>query len=289
MKNKKPQFNSRDSFWDNNLINKINYYDYFQRLLEMSMSVFEWGGLPSSIDVRYLEMSLFYDGKVVFFFDEELGLYQCMRTMIGGTLSNYNIPNIREAYAPNGYRRKLDEKNSVLIFNNFTHTPSTAWCLDYARRLTNIDRTIDVNVNAQKTPLLILCSERQKMTMKQLYAKYEGNEPVIYGYDKLNTDGIKSVNTSAPYLCDRLFALKTDIWNEALTYIGVPNESENKKERLIVDEVKRSQGGVLASGYCKLEARRQACEQINEMFGLDITCNYRAGFDFETQRGNINE
>ena len=47
---------------------------------------------------------------------------------------------------------------------------------------------------------------------------------------------------------------------------------------MITDEVTRNQGGTIASRYSRLEARRQACEQINRMFGLDIECNYREDY-----------
>lgn len=272
---KRAKFNRKSDFWGNLGLNKISYLDYFERLVELSLSVFEWKNLPDTVDVRFLEMGLFRDGKMLFFKDEVTNEFYCMRTMIGGTMSNYNIPNQRTAYAPNGYQNKLDEKNSVIIFNNLTHTPSVLWCLDYARRLQNIDRTIDVNVNAQKTPVLILCNENQEYTMKQVYSKYEGNEPVIFGNDKFNDDNVTTLSTQAPFLCDRLYELKTSLWNEALTYIGIPNVTEEKKERLIVDEVKRSQGGAIASRFAKLGARQQACDEINRMFGLNISVDYR--------------
>ena len=40
----------------------------------------------------------------------------------------------------------------------------------------------------------------------------------------------------------------------------------------------RSQGGTIASRYSRLNARRQACEQINKMFDLNIDVEYRQDF-----------
>ena len=77
---------------------------------------------------------------------------------------------------------------------------------------------------------------------------------------------------------DKLYQLKTQYWNEALTYLGISNLNMQKKERLVSDEVSRSQGGVIASRYSRLEARRQAAQKINDMFGLNIEVDYREDF-----------
>ena len=86
---------------------------------------------------------------------------------------------------------------------------------------------------------------------------------------------MQALKTDAPYVSDKLYQLKTQIWNEALTYLGISNLSIQKKERLITDEAIRSQGGTIASRYSRLEARRKACEEINDMFGLNVSVDYR--------------
>ena len=110
--------------------------------------------------------------------------------------------------------------------------------------------------------------------------QYDGNVPFIFGDKNINPNSLKVLTTGAPYMCDKLYQLKTQIWNEALTYLGISNINIQKKERLITDEVTRNQGGVIASRYSRLESRRQACKQINDMFGLDMWCDYRE--DFQT-------
>ena len=148
----------------------------------------------------------------------------------------------------------------------------------FAERLYNIDRAIDVNANAQKTPVLITCEESQRLTMINLYKQFEGNEPFIFGNKALDVNGLKVLKTDAPFVCDKLYQLKTQYWNEALTYLGIANINTQKKERMITDEVARNQGGTIASRYSRLNARKQACEQINKMFGLNIDVEYREDF-----------
>ena len=148
--------------------------------------------------------------------------------------------------------------------------------VSFADRLGKIDEIIDININAQKTPILILADESKRLTMKNLYMKYDGNQPFIFGdRNDLNPNSIQALVTGAPYVADKLYELKQNIWNEVLTFLGVPNVQMNKKERLITDEVNRGLGGVFASRYSGLLSRRQACVQINEMFGLNISVEYR--------------
>lgn len=264
-------------FWESASLNNYTFMQYYNRLTELSISMFEWKNLPDTIDPRFLELVLFADGMSVFFEDETIG-FLSLRTMIGGQLNIYQIPTIRTAYASNGYNKILNEENSVIIFNNLLHTNSLLDVEQFAKRLYNLDRVIDVNANAQKTPVLISCDEQQRLTLKNVYMQYDGNMPVIYGDKNINPNSLKVLTTGAPYIADKIYTLKTQYWNEALTYLGISNVNITKRERLITDEVTRNQGGVIASRYSRLEARRQACEQINKMFGLDIWCDYREDY-----------
>lgn len=275
-------------FCESAYMNNRTYMQYYNRLTELALSMFEWKNLPETVDPRFLEMCLFSDGMCVFFQDEVLG-YLSLQCMIGGNLNVYRIPNERRAYATNGYNRDLDGTNSVIIFNNYLHTNSMLDVEMFSKRLYNLDRAIDVNANAQKTPVLIQCDESQRLTMKNLYKQYEGNEPFIFGSKGLDANGLKVLQTGAPYVADKLYELKTQLWNEALTYLGISNINTVKKERMITDEVTRNQGGVVASRYSRLESRRQACRQINEMFGLDIWVDYREDFQDIQEQKNENE
>lgn len=264
-------------FCESKYMNNRTYLQYYNRLTELAISMFEWKNLPDSIDERFLEMCLFHDGMCVFFKDEVLG-FLALQVTIGGQMNVYRIPTKRRAYAVNGYQMELDETNSVIIFNNYMHTNSMLDVEMFAKRLYDLDRSIDVNAKAQKTPILIQCDESQRLTMKNLYMQYDGNEPFIFGTKQLDPNGLKVLQTGAPYVADQLYELKTKYWNEALTYLGISNTNVTKKERMISDEVIRNMGGIIASRYSRLEARRQACKMINDMFGLDISVEYRADY-----------
>lgn len=277
------------AFWESAWTNNATFMQYYNRLTELSISMFEWKNLPPTIDPRFMELTLFADGQAVFFKDEVLG-YLCLQNILGGEFDVYRVPIKRRAYAVNGYQKDLTRDDSVIIFNNYLHTNSMLDVRMFAKRLYNLDRAIDVNANAQKTPILIQCDETQRLTMLNVYKQYQGNEPVIFGDKNLNTNGVKVLQTNAPYVCDKLYQLKTQIWNEALTYLGISNINVQKKERLITDEVTRNQGGTIASRYSRLESRREACKKINDMFGLNIWCDYREDYqqiDPENTTGEI--
>ena len=264
-------------FWDDVRSNRMTFWRYFNRLTALSCAMFEWKNLPETIDPRYLELCLFGLGNAIFFKDDVLG-YLALKCAATGPLDCYGVPTIRRAYSDNGYNISLDTTDSVIIWNNMLRTNSVLDVQYYSEILSELDQTIKVNLKAQKTPVLVLCDEDQRLTMKNVYAKYDGNEPFIFGSKALNKDSIKVLKTDAPYLAKDLYETKTQYWNEALTYLGITNISYQKKERLISDEAIRSQGGTIANRYDRLNARRQACDEINRMFGLDIQCDFRMDY-----------
>lgn len=264
-------------------MNNTTYIQYFDRLVELSISMFEWNGLPKSVDPRYLELHLFQNGSMVYFRDEVMGDL-CLDCIANGQFDVYGNPISRRAYSSyNQYQKMLNETDSVIIWNNYLRQPSVLDVKMFARRLYNLDRIIDVNVNAQKTPVLLQGTEKQRLTLVNLYKEFDGNSPFIFGDKNLDLNSLKAISTNAPYVADKLYQLKTQIWNEALTYLGISNLNIQKKERMITDEVQRNQGGTIASRYSRLEARREAVDKINRMFGTDISVDYREDFQITNE------
>lgn len=268
MKRKYNQF--KQSLFDN----MAAYHDYFDRLTELAISMFKWDNLPPTVDPRFLELTLFLNGFAVFFEDEVIGPL-ALTCAANGPFDVYNIPVKRRAYATNGYQKNLDNTDSVLIYNNMMHTNQVPLIRRYAYMLYELDQIIMVNAKAQKTPVLIQGSEEQRLTLRNLYMQYDGNQPFIFGDKNLDINGLKAISTQAPYVADQIYQLKTQMWNEVLTVLGITNLNLQKKERLVTDEAASANGATIASRYSRLEARRQAAEQINALFGLDISVNFR--------------
>ena len=265
-------------FGESATVNNLTYMQYLNRLTELSVSMFEWKNLPPTVDARYLELHLFETGSMVYFDDDVIGNL-CLDCLPSGRLDVYGNPVLRRAYSGyNNYQKLLKESNSVIIWNNYLHTNSILEVKMFARRLYNLDRIIDVNANAQKTPVLIQGTEQQRFTLKNLYKEYDGNSPFIFGDKNLDLNSLKCLQTGAPYVCDKLYNLKQMYWNEALTYLGINNTGAQKRERMLAIESSQAQGGTISSRYSRLQSRREAVEKINAMFGTNIEVNYREDF-----------
>ena len=269
----------------NELVDNVNsFIKYRDQLMELGMTMIGWDF--SKIDKekrqflnqRQIEFHEYYKGATIFFEDKELGAYLCLPVILGGEFDLDDIPKRRVAYAKNGYRKELDESNSVVIYNNYLRKPSCYTVNHYANRLADLENAIDVNCKAQKTPIAIICDENERLSMENLYAKYEGNYPFIFGEKDLNVKGVKAINTGAPFVADKMYQIKMQIWNEALTHLGISNISYQKKERLVSDEVIRNMGGTIASRYSRLETRRDAVDKIKDIFGIEIGVDFREDF-----------
>ena len=223
-------------FWSTAFENRLNNDLYLARLVELSASMFNWTGLPETCDVRTLELALLGNGRAVFFRDDALDMY--MTLPVNVSTSGYDVYGqplqftARSLY--NNYRYPLTQETGVMIYNNYLRTPCLMQLVSFADRLGKIDEIIDINVNAQKTPILILADESKRLTMKNLYMKYDGNQPFIFGDKNLSINDFTVLKTDAPYVADKLYEIKTQIFNEALTYLGISNTSLQKKERLII-------------------------------------------------------
>lgn len=270
----KPNKPRLETMW----LNNVTFMDYYYRIEEIAINMFEWANLPDSVDERFIELILCEYGYGVYFDDPVLGnLFLTCMTM--EPLDVYRYPKKRRAYSVNDYQKELTDKDSVLVYNNYLHTNTLTTIILYARRLADIERSIEVNIRAQKTPVLVTCEEAQQLTMKNAYKDYDGNMPVIFANTGIvDPRSIQSIQTQAPFVADKLMIIKRQIWNEMLTFFGVENGNSEKKERLITDEVMSNLGSVQAQRYIMLNSRRKAAEQINKMFGTNIEVNFRQDF-----------
>ena len=170
----------------------------------------------------------------------------------------------------NGYHATLTDKDSVYIANNYLMSPTYPTVILYCERLMQIVRAIEVNVNSQKTPLAVLCSETERLSFQNIYSDYDGNVPVIFGSKELDLSSIQTINTQSPFVADKLQLLFRQTINECLSFIGVYNGASEKRERQVSTEAVASLGMVNAQRNVMLNSRRYAAKLINERYGLNI-------------------
>lgn len=259
------------------IMNVDTYTYWYARLVEIAIAGFEWKNLPPEIDPRFLEMILCFDGKALFYFDDDLGEYVALQFFNSSTLDIYREPFKRTAFSPavNFRHKALDESESVIIWNNGLHLPEILPLRLYARRIAECERTIDVNIKGQKTPKIIRSTNEERLTLENLFKKYDGNIPFIFGSKNLaDMQDITVLDTTVPYIADKVQILKRQLFAEALTYFGIENANTEKKERLVSDEVASNFGGVEIARRTRLNARKLACRKINERFGLNIDVEF---------------
>ena len=273
-----------------NQLNNRTYTDYFYRLMLIARSLFKWEGLPNGIDEKWIEKYLFYEGTCVFYKDPNLG-FMVTKWSTEGTLNAYDEPTTIRPYATNTMElnngQLLDNnENCVIIRNNDDMIPTFPTIQLYSADLTNIKRTIDTNISVQKTPTVVTCTDKQKLTFKQAIKQRDENEPVIYGDKNIDINSINVLNTAAPIVFDKLQIQKNNIWNECMTFLGINNANTDKRERLVDDEVQANNQLIKANEDVMLKAREKACELINNMFGLNISVKRRTDLKMANMEDN---
>lgn len=245
----------------------FNYY--YTRMRNIAMSVYRWEGLPESCNARFLEKQLYYRGLAAFVPDPNLG-WLSLPVNPSDTINIYDEALRYNAFSIN-YSKMYDREHIVLVRNNLTCVPTDFAVRQFAARLSNIERSIDVNVSAQKTPVLILCDDKQRLTMKNLYMQYDGNAPVIFGDKSLNPEAIRVLKTEAPFIVDKLAMHRADIWSEFLTFIGISNVGTEKRERLTESEASANSGFYSMMNEVGLLTRREAAEELSKRIKSEVT------------------
>lgn len=256
-------------------LNLETYIDYFDRLKLMALSMFKWSGLPDSISARYMETLFFEKGKAIFFKAEKQGLgFLCLGGTTSGDLNVYGEP-LKMQITGYGFEAMLGIDDCVLMRNNYLMKPTISTIQLYAQRLHEVERSIDTNIKGQKFPRLIKGTEKQQLTLKNIYNQYDGNQPVIFIDSSLSADSFSVLNTETPYVADKLIQYKHDLWNECMSFLGINNSNTDKKERLIVDEVQSNNQLIQLSADIMLMCRKEACELINKKYNLNISVDLR--------------
>lgn len=256
---------------------------YRKQLMGKCISRFTWEGLPNGIDPRFIEATIFNNGYSVFYFDSFFELFMAMPATISGPLDIQDNPTGYRISRNGVYSREVKASETVCIWGNQIREPEIDVVLSYAARLAQIDRTIEIDLLNERNPMIVACSQDQRLTIQNLISKIYDGEPVVWGTENLsmdnlaNTIGVFPLNQNAgtgAVSSIKHMESKAKIWGEALTMLGIMNVNSEKRERMVVEEAAANSGQVLASRESFMKPRELACEQINDMFGLQVSCSW---------------
>lgn len=259
-------------------INDLTYTDYLKRLSLIALACYTWENLPNNISERWIERYLFTEGKCVIFEDPTKGL---MVTGCAdfGSLNSYDEPTTVIPYAPNyTYTGKdlINGENCVVIWNNDLMTPTRNTTKLFAYRLASITRTADINIDAQRTPVLLSGNDKNILSLKTVYRQWSGNEPVIYfNKDAINGSLVQAIKTDAPIVFDKLRDEKHQILNEYYSFLGINNANMDKRERLVTDEVRANNEQIDVSAMTMLKTRLEGAILCNKIFGESMSVRKR--------------
>ena len=248
--------------------------EILNRFLNLALNRFTWENLPAGLTSRKMEEFLIKHGKVMFYNDSNygvLGLPACGT----GEINVYGEPTQLNVFGANGYNKVVDDEEGIIIRNNALGTNDFNDLETFAFRLNEIELTMDLNLNAQKTPYIILCDEKERLTFKNILLQVRKFKYAIFGAKRLNPQAIDVLNTKADYLIDKLQNQKRELMNELLTFLGINNHNVQKAERLLVDEVNANNDFILVNLDHMYDERKLACDLINEKFGLNIQVHKR--------------
>jgi hypothetical protein len=238
----------------------------------LALNRYKWENLPDGIESRHIENFLYENGQALFYNDDDLGLV-CFRCGNAGSLNVYGDP-IKVVVQMFGASKHIDVDKGIRILNNDLSLPDSSIIFDYAHRIAEIEIVIQRNIKQQRFPYIISSTTDTKRSLDLLFKKlFESDDEAIF-VDKVFQQGdglgINVMKTDAPYMAEKLFKMKQDLEQELLTILGIDNNPESKKERMIVDEIHSNDNEIkqyLDLGY---KSRKFAADLINEKFGLSI-------------------
>ena len=267
----------RKKLINSQLTNMKTYLMYREEMLTLAENVFEFKNLPEFIDVSYLNKTLLRNGSIAFFKDDVLGVIALPYDVIGN-FDIYGRPQNIMCRAANGtYYKKLSQDEFVIMYDNNGRYPIFLDICQMAERIALSKRTIDVNIVQQRTPRIWKTSQDKKRTLQDMLANIDGMEENIATYESIDIDDMNVVLAPAPFVADKIDMHLDKEWAEFYRLIGVANLIEQKKERMIRDEMSASQGGTIASRFSRFEPRKRAIDEINKKFGTNIEVSYYDG------------
>ena len=240
---------------------------------------------------EYIEMLLYLKGQCALFNDNGQWKVRCCAPT--GGINEYGEPNSFTLTDYNGNNTVVvngNDERFIWIKNNNDCIPTIFWILKYVNRVSKLERTMDLNINAQKTPYIIETSPEIHLSIQNIFKQIKEMDEVVYVDQKTGIkDNVKILKLDVPYLVDKLYTQKTNEFNDLLNFLGIQTVKE-KTAHLLYKEAAAT--GELVDSYLDMfSAPRIEAMEIAKKRGLNLKLSVLTSNNEEEDRINkeINE
>lgn len=268
-----------------NLDTFVRQEEHFTTLLCADEMMFEYSGLPETVDTKHIEDYLNISGNCAWCKADGI-LYIAPYASRAGQLDQYGDGTELTAYVPNGKTlRGTIGKDCYIMYNNSARAPELDLIFD-SMILTEIEKSTNTNVLfARIAPIFSALDDNTKKAMKEIMENViAGNlETVVSSNitDVLgigNGDGIKVLDVfqhpERVQYVQYLSQLYDVIQRRHFAKRGLTIKTPAKAAQQSVDEIHGMDSVSWYYPVNKLNARRQALTEINRIFGLSITVEF---------------
>lgn len=261
-------------YWTTQAWNESAYMFFMNQLTAIALNRFRWVDLPPLVDVRFLEWTLLNNGVATISAPEGLTMENAfaMQAVLSGNYDGNMEYTEWRAQGVNGKGWPATDLNGVIVWDSNTRIPVYPALSFIASECANILRTKQTVRQHMRQPVMITAPREMSQQLHNLTAQIGSGEPYVLAYDRFASDvNVQTLDVASGREDMELSALQGDLkdtWNLALAMLGV-NVSERKAERQSVSEIQQGDEPTALAALNALAARRTACEQLNQLTGLD--------------------
>lgn len=287
--------------------NMLEFQNQFMYWMNLLINRYKYNGLPESVNERIIELSFLLRGAAMV--AEVDGNHYSLMCAPGADYNIYGEPTKAWGYGMNGFNREFNlyvrgsdegpltlrgvsgtnatsNYNAVMGWDNKARYPYVNYLIAECTRLADIQRSNDVIRANLKRPAIVACEETQVNTVRNAFKNKDENEDVIViSAAGLNIDSVKVWDLKTD---PTLLAAFADDYERHEAHLReraglFSNPNQDKKERLLVDEVNANDEETQSSEDICLTMRKQFCEDLNNAFGFNVSVEPRNKTDKEVE------
>lgn len=261
----------------------------FSYLLCADCMMFDYQGLPETIDQLYLEQYLNLSGiaAIGYTVDGDGKLYAAPFASRNGQLDQYGLGIDCNAFVPNGENIRGEiGKDVAIIYNNSNHTPQTDLFFD-TQIFTEIDKSTNSNVLfARIAPIFAAADDKTKEQIKAVIENViAGNLETVVSENLLDMFGLQAGTENVKILdvfqhpervqyVQYLSQLYDALMRRHFSRRGLSIKTPTKAAQQSTDEIHGMDSVTWFYPINKLNARKQGIEMVNKIFGTSITVDF---------------